>query len=101
MTAPGRIACCVPFCRRTCRDDGSFSEWICGKHWAGVRKVTKRRRRIADRAAARADERFKALYSAQGGFTYQQHGRAMAARRLSAALWRRCKAEAVERAMGV
>lgn len=101
MTKPDRIACLVPFCRRTLRNDGGFAEWICGKHWAAVRKVTKRRRRIAERAARRASERFDTLYMEQGGVYEPQFQRVMAAKRLSAALWDRCKTEAIERAAGI
>ncbi|GAA3849434.1 hypothetical protein AFIC_001017 [[Pseudomonas] carboxydohydrogena] len=101
MTAPGRIACCVPFCRRTCRNDGGFAEWICGKHWAAVSKTTKRRRRLADRAKARAFRRSDQQYLEQGGLTESQLNRALAAGELSRALWRRCKREATERAMGI
>lgn len=101
MIKPGRIACCVPFCRRTLRNDRGFAEWICGKHWAAVRKVTKRRRRIAERAAARASERFDKLYQEQGGFYEPQFQRIQVANRLAAALWERCKTEAIERAAGI
>lgn len=101
MIKPGRIACCVPFCRRTLRNDRGFAEWICGKHWAAVRKVTKRRRRIAERAAERACARLDALYIECGFFNEAQLTRIRAARRLSAALWDRCKTEAIERAAGI
>ncbi|BEV44742.1 hypothetical protein [Afipia carboxidovorans] len=98
---PDRIACCVPFCRRTCRNDSGFAEWICGKHWALVSKTTKRRRRLADRARERANRRFEQQYRDQDGCTESQLNRALAATDLSAALWRRCKREAIERAMGL
>lgn len=101
MTQPGRIACLVPFCRRTRRADSSFSEWICAKHWAAVKKETKKRRRLAERAAARACARLDALYIKSGFFTEAQLTRIRAARRLSAALWNRCKTEAIERAAGI
>lgn len=37
-----RIACCVPFCRRTCRNDRGWAEWICGNHWRLVPKQYRR-----------------------------------------------------------
>lgn len=44
MTA--RITCCVPFCRRTCRNEKGWQEWICQKHWS---QVPKRLRRVHTR----------------------------------------------------
>jgi hypothetical protein len=45
MTAPGRLPCVVPFCRRTtARAD--FEQWICGDHW---RLIDKARRRVYGR----------------------------------------------------
>jgi hypothetical protein len=32
----GRLPCCVPFCRRTRKDDGRYREWICAIHWKPV-----------------------------------------------------------------
>lgn len=40
-----RLACIVPFCRRTVAQAGRFAnatEWICGDHWRGVPRITKR-----------------------------------------------------------
>lgn len=96
-----RITCCVPYCRRTCRNDANFSEWICGKHWSLVSKTTKRRRRLADRAKARAFRRSDQHYLEQGGLTESQINRALAAAEVSRALWRRCKREAIEKAVGI
>lgn len=96
-----RIACCVPFCRRT-TEAGAFREWICGKHWRLVSSRTKRWRRRADRLAARADARFSQEYSGQGGtWTEAQLNRTRAAKRLAIAGWERCKREAIEAAMGI
>jgi hypothetical protein len=45
MTAPGRLPCVVPFCRRsTARAD--FEQWICSDHW---RLIDKTRRRVDGR----------------------------------------------------
>lgn len=44
-----RLACCVPFCRRTFKSDkagtpwGEGSEVICGKHWRGIAAPRRRR----------------------------------------------------------
>src|SRR5882762_6265611 len=38
MTTPGRLACVVPFCRRTTAR-AYFDEWICGDHWRLIDKV--------------------------------------------------------------
>ncbi|ACI92662.1 hypothetical protein OCAR_5531 [Afipia carboxidovorans OM5] len=64
-------------------------------------KTTKRRRRLAVRAKDRANRRFEQQYRDQGGWAEIQLNRALAATDLSAALWRRCKREATERAMGL
>jgi len=39
VTAPDRIACCVPFCKRTAARDGrpETTEIICGRHWRKAR----------------------------------------------------------------
>lgn len=96
-----RLTCCVPFCRRTCRNEKGFSEWICPDHWRLVSRRTKRRRRLAVMAAKRADERFQEVYRQQNGFTLQQFERAWAAKELAQGLWTRCKREAIEGAAGL
>jgi len=96
-----RLPCCVPFCRRTTRA-GPFREWICGKHWRLVSRKTKTRRRMAERIVARADARFAVQYEAQGcTFREEQLRRCDAARGLARVSWERCKAEAIEAAMGI
>lgn len=77
----GRLACCVPFCRRT-TDRPEFSEWICGDHW---RAIDKRRRQVYGRYV-RQWRRF--------GPTAGMH---VAAGRI----WERLKREAIEAAMGI
>lgn len=56
MTAPDRIACCIPFCGRTAARSGKFGdceEIICGKHYRLASATLRRRltkvRRIAGR----------------------------------------------------
>ena len=74
----GRISCCVPFCRRTVRENG-FTEWICPEHWRAVPR--------ADRAIY---ARVKRRATRAGTWT-------PAATRI----WRRMKRIAVERAGGI
>ena len=46
-----RLACCVPFCRRTFKNDKAGTPWregsrvICGKHWRMGSATTRRRQR--------------------------------------------------------
>ena len=112
---PGRIPCCVPFCRRTCRCDGTFSEWICGNHWCSVSKrakAFKRRAFVAHRAAVEryeaADERLRAgmlpgglipnhlVDAGREAVRVMWRARARASR-----AWERCKRQAIEAAGGI
>ncbi len=53
-----RLTCCIPFCRRTFRNDKNGTPWpegsevICGKHWRLISRDRRRRyarlRRIFD-----------------------------------------------------
>lgn len=76
---PDRLHCIVPFCRRTFKRTGRFSEWICGPHWRLVSRAAK----LAHRTA-----KFKAL-------------RDPAAIADAISAWKRCCAEATEAAAGV
>lgn len=100
---PGRVPCVVPFCKRTCSADKGWAEFICQTHWPMVSKQTKRRRRLADKASARADMRFNQTCMRRGvsQWTSSEEARIEAARRLARALWERCKREAIERALGI
>lgn len=91
MTKPRypRTSCCVPFCRRTStlfRD-----EWVCGEHWRLVDRSLKRLRSTLRR---RWVKRWRAA----------QYRRRVdlniAWRRVEAAIWRRMKRQAIERAAG-
>jgi hypothetical protein len=80
MTTPGRLACVVPFCRRTtARAD--FDEWICGDHW-----------RLIDKVCRQVYGRHLRRWRRYGAAAYGP-----AATRI----WRRMVAQAVERAMGI
>lgn len=76
-----RIACVVPFCRRT-TGRTEFSEWLCGDHW---RMVDKPKRRVYGR------------YMRQ----WRRYG---PTKRMAAAadrIWNRLKREAIEKAAGI
>lgn len=77
---PDRITCCVPFCRRTYRNDKDFREWICHKHWP------------------LAGRRLRWLYAAWKRRRRRGHPEAPAKCR---ELWERCKARAIETALGL
>ena len=80
-----RIRCAVPFCRRTRRDDGSFTEWICQEHWvltsARLRRIYSLRKR-----------RIRRLVS------HHDIGREIRAKRRT---WQWLKRQAIERAAGI
>lgn len=78
---PGRIACCVPFCRRT-TGRTEFSEWLCGDHW---RLIDKRRRQVYGR------------YMRQ--WRRYSHGKIVP--QAVDRIWNRLKREAIERAAGI
>ncbi|HTE38026.1 MAG TPA: hypothetical protein VK630_15910 [Reyranella sp.] len=91
-----RLACCVPFCRRTFRQDKAGTPWpegsqvICGKHW-----------RLASATMRRRYSRLKRLHAR--GIT-SRHGRrpyhlnvAYVVRRC----FERIVKQAIERAAGI
>jgi hypothetical protein len=80
-----RLHCCVPFCRRTTRNDKGFSEWICGRHWRAVGHREKWLHRRAKRM----------LRVGRAGWTAEEIA-AFAAR-----AWERCKRHAIEKAVGI
>jgi len=59
----GRIACLVPFCRRTHRNYEGFRAWICGKHWAMTSRTWRRRLSLFRRRGRKdlADRMFSRL----------------------------------------
>lgn len=91
---PGRIGCCVPFCRRTAKADG-VSEIICGKHW-----------RAADRQLARAYKRLqrdldRAMERDPDDCTETERNRVAARYRVAEAMWEKIKRQAIEAAVGI
>lgn len=75
MTPRPRLACLVPFCRRTRHNREGFSEWICGKHWPLVPKRWRRYLTAAKRAWRRSPSEANAARCDR--------------------LWRRCRDEAI------
>lgn len=92
-----RIACCVPFCRRTAKRE-AFTEIICGKCW---RKAPKARRQVYSRLLRRYRRRF-------GNNCFWTYPPGSAERLECVALTRRCdviwaaiKKRVIERAAGL
>ncbi|CDX19846.1 conserved hypothetical protein [Mesorhizobium sp. ORS 3359] len=91
-----RVACCVPFCRRTRKPD--CREWICGPHWLTVPPHIRRRK-------FKLFRRYRYLFGDQfwGAFPPGSPKRIMAVKldRLCLKAWDRCKRVAIERAAGI
>ncbi|WP_137136636.1 hypothetical protein [Rhizobium sp. FKY42] len=91
-----RVACCVPFCRRTTKHD--CSEWICGPHWMAVPSRLRRRK-------YRLFRLYKKRFGSNSFWVYPagSSNRIMAVKldRLCAKAWDRCKAAAIETAGGI
>lgn len=82
MSPPAeRIGCCVPFCRRTRKNDQGWAEWICGDHWRAVPK-----------AFRRVHGRYLRLL---------RRGILPGATPATSRVWRRVKRAAIERAAGL
>lgn len=75
----GRLACAVPFCRRTVAVEPGWREWLCSRHW---RLVDRRLRRM--------------LIAAQ---RLRRRGRPRASVELW--LWRECKRQACDRGLAM
>lgn len=116
MTSAGRITCCVPFCRRTYRNDEGFVEWICAPHWRAVplryRRFRRKARNAYDAAQALIDainaEGYEFAKANDGCISTEIMDRFSAAwdrckrmRQRSDRAWERCKRIAIERGMGL
>lgn len=116
MTSSGRISCCVPFCRRTYRNDEGFAEWICAPHWRGVplryRRFRRKVRAAHDAAGVVCDaintEGYEFAKLHDGSISNEIMDRFSAAwdrrklkRRQADRAWDRCKRIAIERAVGI
>lgn len=77
-----RIACCVPFCRRTYHNREGYDEWICREHWTMTDKSLRKRKSDLHRRAKRK------------GWT-------MARKLIASHLWEELKCQAIERAAGI
>lgn len=92
---PGRVACCVPFCRRTAKRTHDVQEVICGKHYRAVPKTWRRGYR-------RACREFDAAFAARPTLaTVSQEDRVARAYRRVAWMWGVIKKRAIEAAMGI
>lgn len=82
-----RIACCVPFCKRTAKPERfpGADEWLCTVHWPLVSKTIKRRRARLRRMLSKT----------------MDSDRVGRLRYADAILWRQAKKQAIERAMGI
>src|SRR5262249_21584816 len=91
-----RTYCCVPYCRHTSRK--FTSEWICGEHWRGVPKASRRRLSMVRR-------RYRRRFGDNGFWEYPAGSpdRLPAVRldRLWRWCWERCKRIAIERGVGL
>lgn len=92
-----RLACCVPFCKRT---TGRFSsgDWICGTHWRAIPRAVKQPLFAAERQYKR---RFgdNAYWAYKGGSPERLE--AVRLHGLIWDLWAAVKAAAIERAAGI
>lgn len=103
MTKPGRIACCVPFCRRTA-DASKFpgQEIICGPHWRSIPAAI-RARRTQLKARARRVERLlmRKGFRHKPGIVTKVDAMERTFDRLWSRHWAELKAAAIESAAGV
>ncbi len=107
IVAPDRIACVVPFCRRTVARVRfpDAAEWICGQHWRLVPASLKQQRRIVRRRMQKIHRYEARMYTTLGGPNLLDVHRIIRARgsavRASVAAWDGAKASAIEAAMGI
>ncbi|PZU95534.1 MAG: hypothetical protein DI527_00565 [Chelatococcus sp.] len=114
---PGRIPCCIPFCRRTASKEKfpDCEEIICGKHWRMADKKARSFKTKAEQELRRWEARCEAIEAegfecakANGGvhtgiierFRVAADARQKAWKRAVRA-WERCKRQATEVAMGI
>lgn len=94
--AVDRIACCVPFCRRTCK--GGDGEWICGTHWMAVpARLRRRKYRFFRLYRRRYGDNFWGVYPPGSADRFG----AVKLDRLCDKAWERCKRAAIELAAGI
>lgn len=93
-----RLACCIPHCRRTFRNDKKLTPWpegtwvMCGKHWRSApRDLILRERRLR-----RTLRRIRTLKDQK-----RREGLENVVWRWLDALWNKIRTAATERAMGI
>lgn len=101
-----RLQCCVPYCRRSMRNDEGYSEWICGKHWPLVPRALKSRKRQLNRRVKRLKRMWDndpvAQARIEGSGRYLKYRRTLQrAYQASYAAWEECKRAAIEAAAGI
>ena len=82
-----RIQCCIPFCRRTMKQDGRTGEFMCGKHW-----------RLAPLPMRQAFTRKQKWFR---GESYRRRHLPLHRCVSISEMWRRIKRAAIERAAGI
>jgi hypothetical protein len=101
-----RMGCCVPFCKRTRGlrkgETQLPKDWICGPHWAGVPRRTKRRLTLSARFIRR-ELRRQPMANSYWLMTPGSPERIRAVRmwHLHERMWERCKRHAIEGAAGI
>lgn len=115
---PGRITCCVPFCRRAAAAARivPHSEWICGNHWRLVPKELRSLKTKVERASEREKSIFFELFREGDEYAKSHQGtvpdefrtrlhdanfRREKGSRRCLRVWARCKRKAIETAMGI
>lgn len=99
--ASGRIACCVPGCKRTLKP-GIHAEWCCAKHWPGVDKKKRERLELSHKRLKRVlarEPQLREYWKYPPGSKYRILG--VRIWRLHWKIWGECKTQAIERAMGI
>ncbi len=93
-----RISCCVPFCRRTYRNDEGYAEHLCGNHWRLADKYLRRRR-------GKLEHRYRRKFGNTAFWEYPagspERLEAVKLDRICGKAWEACKKQAIERAAGI
>lgn len=95
--AAGRIACCVPGCKRTFAPEG-YTQIMCGDHWRGA--PARLRQRVS-----RLRRLYRARFGDNASWVYPagspQRLKAVQASRLFQKAWDACRDAAIEKAVGL
>lgn len=96
-----RLHCCVPMCTRSRKPDPGLSEWICGEHWRGVSaraKQQKNRNARFIRREMRRNPLANQYWKLPPG---PERTKFVEMWELHRKIWVRCRAEAIESAVGI